>query len=57
VVKFVMKVSWDQLNLPAGLKANVKDLWSKQVSTDVRGSYGGTVASHGVIMVRIAPVL
>jgi alpha-galactosidase len=52
-----MKVSWDQLNLPAGLKADVKDLWSKQVSRNVHGSYGGTVASHGVIMVRITPVL
>lgn len=52
-----MKVYWDQLNLPAGLKADVKDLWSKQVSRNVHGSYGGTVASHGVIMVRITPVL
>lgn len=51
-----MKVNWDQLNLPAGLEADVKDLWSKQVSKNVRGSYGGTVASHGVIMVRITPV-
>ncbi|NRF71663.1 glycoside hydrolase family 27 protein [Aquincola sp. S2] len=52
-----MKVAWDQLNLPAGLKAKVKDLWSKQVTNAVRGSYGGTVASHGVIMVRITPDL
>jgi alpha-galactosidase len=52
-----MKVGWDQLNLPTGLKADVKDLWSKKVSKNVRGSYGGTVASHGVIMVRITPVL
>jgi alpha-galactosidase len=52
-----MKVGWDQLNLPAGLKADVKDLWSKKVSRNVRGSHGGTVAPHGVIMVRITPVL
>ena len=52
-----MKVGWDQLNLPAGLKADVKDLWSKKVTKGVRGSHGGTVASHGVIMVRITPVL
>jgi alpha-galactosidase len=51
-----MKVGWDQLNLPAGLKAHVKDLWTKTVSKQVRGSYGGTVAPHGVIMVRITPV-
>jgi alpha-galactosidase len=50
-----MKVGWDQLNLPAALKADVKDLWSKKVTKGVRGSYGGTVASHGVIMVRITP--
>ena len=52
-----MKVSWDQLNLPAGLKARVKDLWSKKVTTQVRGSHGGTVAPHGVLMVRITPEL
>jgi len=50
-------VRWDQLNLPAALKADVKDLWSKKVAKNVRGSHGGTVASHGVIMVRITPVL
>lgn len=51
-----MRVSWDQLHLPAGLKADVKDLWSKKVSRNVRDGYGGTVAAHGVIMVRITPV-
>jgi len=52
-----MKVGWVQLDLPAGLKADVKDLWTKKVSKQVRGSYGGTVVSHGVVMVRITPVL
>jgi len=52
-----MKVGWDQLNLPAGLRADVKDLWSKKVAKNVRDSYTGTVASHGVIMVRITPVI
>jgi alpha-galactosidase len=52
-----MSVDWDQLNLPAGLKADVKDLWSKKVTRHVHGRYGGTVASHGVQMVRITPVL
>ena len=50
-----IKVGWDQLNLSAGLKANVKDRWSKKVARNVRGSYGGTVAPHGVLMVRITP--
>lgn len=52
-----IKVGWDQLNLPADTKAHVKDLWTKKVLKLVRGSYGGTVAPHGVIMVRITPVL
>jgi alpha-galactosidase len=51
-----MKVSCDQLTLPAGMKADVMDLWSKQVSKNVRGSYGGTVAPHGVVTVRITAV-
>lgn len=50
-----MSVTWEQLQYPAGLKANVKDLWSKKVTKNVKGSFGGTVASHGVIMVRITP--
>jgi len=33
----------------------VKDLWSKKVTKGVSGSYGGTVAPHGVIMVRLTP--
>jgi len=51
-----MKVGWDQLKLAAGLKADVKDLWSKKVSKGVRGSFSGTVAPHGVLMLRITPV-
>ena len=46
----------DQLNLATGLKADVKDLWSKKVTKGVRGSHVGTVAAHGVLMVRITPV-
>jgi alpha-galactosidase len=52
-----MSVDWDQLNLPSGLKADVKDLWSKKVTKHVHGRFSGTVASHGVLMVRITPVL
>lgn len=51
-----MKVAWDQLALPADRKAEVKDLWSKKISKNVRGSYGGTVVPHGVMMLRIAPM-
>jgi alpha-galactosidase len=52
-----MKVTWEQLNLHANLTAKVEDLWSKKVAKKVRGSYGGKVASHGVVMVRITPEL
>ncbi|KQV93335.1 glycoside hydrolase family 27 protein [Pelomonas sp. Root1237] len=48
-----MKLNWDLLGLPANQKADVKDLWSKKVTKGVSGSYGGKVAPHGVIMVRI----
>jgi alpha-galactosidase len=52
-----MTVDWELLNLPAGLRADVKDLWSKKVTRRVHGDYGGTVAAHGVIMLRITPAL
>ncbi len=50
-----MKIDWEALDLPAGLKADVKDLWSKTVTKNVKGGYGATVPSHGVVMVRITP--
>ncbi|HJV68018.1 glycoside hydrolase family 27 protein [Ideonella sp.] len=48
-----IRVSWNQLDLPADLRAEVKDLWTGQVSKDVHGGVGGTVAPHGVLMLRI----
>ena len=48
-----MKVDWGQLDLPAGLKADVTDLWSRKVTKRAHGSYAGKVAPHGVVMVRI----
>ena len=50
-----MSVDWDALHLPAALKADVKDLWSKSVSKGVKGSFSADVPSHGVVMVRITP--
>jgi len=50
-------VTWQQLNLPASLKADVKDLWTKQVTRGVNGSYGGTVGPHAVLMVRVTPIV
>jgi alpha-galactosidase len=51
-----MKVAWELLQLPNDQKADVKDLWSKQVTKNVSGSYGGKVAPHGVIMLRVTPL-
>jgi alpha-galactosidase len=50
-------VTWEQLNLPASLKADVKNLWSKQVTRAASGSYGGVIDSHGVLMARITPII
>ncbi|HVZ30065.1 MAG TPA: glycoside hydrolase family 27 protein [Asticcacaulis sp.] len=50
-----MSIDWETLALPVGLKADVKDLWSKAVKTNVKGSYAATVPAHGVVMVRITP--
>jgi len=52
-----MTVDWELLNLPAGLRADVKDLWSKKVTRRVHASYGSTVAAHGVTMLRVTPAL
>jgi alpha-galactosidase len=50
-----ISVDWDMLDLPAGLKADVKDLWSKTVKAGVKGGYSAEVAPHGVVLVRITP--
>jgi alpha-galactosidase len=51
-----MAVSWEQLDLPPMLKADVWDLWSGKKNHGVAGRHGGTVASHGVLMFRISAV-
>ena len=50
-----MRVTWTQLNLPAHLKVDVKDLWSHRVSSNVRDVVEASVASHGVAMLRLSP--
>ncbi|MDV6330160.1 glycoside hydrolase family 27 protein [Asticcacaulis sp. 201] len=52
-----MAVDWETLQLPAGTKASVRDLWSKAVKKNVKGSYAAEVPSHGVVMVRITPTV
>jgi len=43
--------------VPAAAHETFKDLWSKKVSKNVRGGYGGIVTPHGVIMVRVTLVV
>ena len=50
-----MKVTWDQLDLAPKLKAEVRDLWSGRTTRGVAGEFGGRVAPHGVLMVRVTP--
>jgi alpha-galactosidase len=52
-----MAVSWEQLDLPARLKADVLDLWSGKKTRGATGRVGGTVASHGVLMFRVSPAV
>ena len=49
-----MKVTWEQLNLPARSKVEVTDLWSKKRIRNVGDGYGDIVAPHGVLMLRLA---
>ncbi len=50
-----MSIDWQTLQMPAGMKADVKDLWSKVTKTSVKGSFGADVPSHGVVMLRVTP--
>ncbi|HEU6454589.1 MAG TPA: glycoside hydrolase family 27 protein [Roseateles sp.] len=52
-----MAVTWEQLDLPPRLKADVHDLWSGEKSKGVSARHGGTVAAHGVLMFRLSPVV
>jgi len=53
----VMSVDWDALQMPAAMKASVKDLWSRAVKKGVKGSYSAEVAPHGVVMIRVTPTV
>ena len=50
-----IKVDWQTLDWPAGLKADVKDLWSKAVTKNTKGSFSANVPSHGTVMIRLTP--
>ena len=50
-----ISVTWEQLEWAAHMKADVIDLWSGKKTAGVAGQFGGQVASHGVLMLRMSP--
>jgi alpha-galactosidase len=50
-----VSVNWEELAYPANLSAKVRDLWSHKDVGAFTGSYSAKVASHSVVMVKIAP--
>ena len=50
-----IKVTWEQLEWAARMKADVTDLWSGKKTNGVAEQFGGQVASHGVLMLRVSP--
>ena len=48
-----IKVRWSDLGLPAGY-ASVRNLWLKQDAGIFSDAYSAEVASHGVVMLRVA---
>jgi alpha-galactosidase len=50
-----ISVSWEELGYPARLSAGVRDLWLKKDLGKFTGKFSATVASHGVVMVKVLP--
>jgi len=50
-----VKVNWEDLGYPSHLSARVRDLWSHKDLGSSTGSFSAKVASHSVVMVKIAP--
>jgi len=48
-------VRWEEIGYPNHIPAKVRDLWAHKDAGQFTGSYKTTVASHGVVMVRVAP--
>jgi alpha-galactosidase len=48
-------VSWEELGYPSHISADVRDLWMKKDLGRMSGKYGATVASHGVVMIKVMP--
>jgi alpha-galactosidase len=52
-----ISATWEELGYPSGLPAVVRDLWNKKDLGTFAGKFDAKVASHGVVMMRIMPVV
>jgi alpha-galactosidase len=50
-----ISVSWEEIGYPAHLSAGVRDLWLRKDLGKFAGNFSAKVASHGVVMVKVAP--
>jgi alpha-galactosidase len=50
-----IEVKWPQIGYPAGISAEVRDLWAKKDLGKFTSSFKANVASHGVVMVKVTP--
>lgn len=47
--------SWEDIGYPGHLSASVRDLWRAKDLGQFKGRFSAPVASHSVVMVRVAP--
>ena len=52
-----ISVFWSDIGYTGGSSAEVHDLWLKKDLGQFKGSFGSTVLSGGVVMVKIVPVI
>ena len=50
-----MSAAWSEIDLPPAARARVRNLWTGVEQAGVQGRVGGTVAPHGVLMLRVIP--
>jgi alpha-galactosidase len=50
-----ISAEWSDIGYPAGVSAEVRDLWAKKDVGRKSGSYSAEVPSHGVVMVKVKP--
>jgi alpha-galactosidase len=53
--KHEITVNWEDLNYPAHLDAQVRDLWQHRDLGSFTGKFSAIVAPHGVVMVTVKP--